>query len=551
MPYQNYDCERFSDLKQMLRTVANKNPDAPMWFDKQSGWDHPIRYRRFADDVEALSAELIAAGLGGEHVAMIGESGHAWARAFLAVACSGGVAVPIDKDLSPATIAELIELCDVRAVLVSERLTDKLAGVDADVRRIGFAELEAWADRGSRQIYYSGDHSLWQAPIDANSPCLLMPTRDDSGNRTAVMLSHANICFALSQISQMVSIGNKDRFFSAFPIYRLHGLLTGLLWPFSRGAAVTFSMDFHEMIDDMRALQPTALLGAQVLFERIYDKLWENIRRQGMENEIRLAIKTTDAIAGEKAKLTSKRSVFAQIHKTFGGELRVLIPCGGRLDCAVVSGLRALGFLPIAGLGTAETTGLISMNRDLYYRDGSLGLVTPDVLLDIADEGPDGVGEIRVRGKQVMMGYYNAPERTKQRVRDGWFYTGVRAYQDDDGFVHVVGMQKNAFMGAGGVWISPEVLEVLLAEIGQVRDAAILGYPLTGNGLDVVALIVPQDGVGEPELKRAIAELNASLTDYQRIREFVILDVPLERGADQQLRRGGLLALFEKEWQKG
>ena len=147
------------------------------------------------------------------------------------VGCSaiGPCCLPVDKDLNPLAIAELIAFCDVRAVMVSEPFADKLDAVDANVRRIGFSELQAWADRGSRQIYYSGDHSAWRKPIDPNSLCLLMPTRDDLGKRTAVMLSHANLCFALSQISKMVSIDAKDRFFSTFPIYRLHGLMLGLL----------------------------------------------------------------------------------------------------------------------------------------------------------------------------------------------------------------------------------------------------------------------------------------------------------------------------------
>jgi long-chain acyl-CoA synthetase len=324
--------------------------------------------------------------------------------------------------------------------------------------------------------------------------------------------------------------------------------MLGLLWPISRGASVSFSTAFDTLIDDMREWHPTVLLGSPILFERIYEKLWENIRLQGMENDIRLAIKTTDAISGEKAKLSSKRSVLSQIHKTFGGELRFMIPCGGSLDVTVASGLRALGFSPFCGLGTTGTAGLISLNRDVYYRDDSVGLVTPDVLLDIADEAPDGVGEIRVRGEQVTAGYYKSPEHTTRRIRNGWFYTGVRAYQDDDGFVHVVGMKKNAFMGKGGNWVSPEALEALLKDAPQVREAAVLGYPLSGEALEAVALIVPQDGCREAELKRVIAEINATLPTDQWIRDFVISDAPLERGANQKLRRGGLFERFDRAY---
>ena len=550
MPYQNYESERFSDLKQMLRTMVRRRSDRPILFDCQEDGQRAVSFGRFADDTESLACELVSAGLGNAHIAILGESGYAWTQAFFGVVCGAGVAVPIDKDLSSCTVAELIALTDVRAVIFSEEYASALSEVDASVVRISFSEMREWIDRGSRRLYYSGDHRLWNTQPDEAEICVLMPTMGDTGARAAVQLSHANLCTAVYEIAQMISIGEEDLFFSVLPACRIYGLVYGLLLPISRGVPSVFSTRTDRMIEDMRTVHPTVLIGSAVVYERIYRKIWENVRQKGIEAEIRVAIRTTDAMMGEKAKMSSKRQVLSQIHKIFGGNLRLMLSLGERPQAEIASGLRALGFAFLNGVGAPECSGLMAVNRDGHYRDGSLGLVTPGSLVDICNAQSDGIGEIRVRGAQVTAGYYNADQITSRRISDKWFYTGLLGSVDADGFLYAVGHKKNAIAVAGGYLVSPEMIETRLLAFAAVRDAAVTGYAMEDGKAVPVALICPADGVREIDLRAAVAELNATLPEYQRIAAFVTVNVPFGRTASGRLRRVGLSETFAAIYRK-
>ena len=441
-------------------------------------------------------------------------------------------------------------MTDVRAVIFSEDYAGALEELDESVIRIGFSELGAWIDRGSRRLYYSGDHRFRNTPLDRNAICVLMPTMDDTGARAAVRLSHANLCAAVFEIAHMASICETDIFFSVLPVHRIFGLVYGLLLPISRGAASVFSTRMARMIEDMRSLHPTVMIGSAAVYERIYTKIWENVRQKGIEAEIRMAVKTTDAIVGEKAKMTSKRQVLARVHQIFGGNLKLMLSMGEMPEAEVSVGLRALGFLFLQGLGMPECAGITVMNRDTYYRDGSVGLVTPEGVVDICNAQPDGIGEIRLRGEQVSVGYYNAPTLTERRFCGNWFYTGMLGYVDADGFVYAVGQRKNAIAVKGGFWVSPESLEARLRVLPAVRDAAVTRYAPNRDDAMPVALICPAEGIGQLELRAAVAELNASLCEYQRIGAIVTVDQPFGRTAGRKLRRVGLSETFAAIYRK-
>ena len=145
-------------------------------------------------------------------------------------------------------------------------------------------------------------------------------------------------------------------------------------------------------------------------------------------------IAVTNSIPNLKSKLNAKKMAFSSIHNTFGGNLRLLISGGSAATADTVKGFRDLGISVLQGYGITECSPVIALNRDTCFKDDSVGLCTPNALLDIADMEEDGVGEIRYRGEGVMVGYYRRPELTREVIHDGWFYTGDMGYLDADGF---------------------------------------------------------------------------------------------------------------------
>ena len=166
-----------------------------------------------------------------------------------------------------------------------------------------------------------------------------------------------------------------------------------------------------------------------------------------------------------------------------GGKLRIMVSGGAAIDPAILHGLHDLGILAIQGYGLTECAPIAAINRDTYYKDSAAGLATPHMLLDIYDVQDDGTGEIRLRGDNVMLGYYNQPELTAEVIRDGWFYTGDLGYLDEDGFLHITGRKKFVIVTANGKNVFPEELETYLCRSPFIAEAVVqFLYKRRGTG---------------------------------------------------------------------
>ena len=303
------------------------------------------------------------------------------------------------------------------------------------------------------------------------------------------------------------------------------------------------------------------MLCVPLLLETLYNKLWLNIRKNGLEGKVRAMIKATNAIPGERARMMAKKSVFRAIHKNFGGKLRIMASGGASVDPEILHGLRDLGLLTVQGYGLTECSPIAAVNRDTYYRDSSAGLATPNILLDIYDVQDDGTGEIRVRGDNVMLGYYGMPELTAEVIRDGWFYTGDLGYLDADGFLHITGRKKNVIVTANGKNVFPEELETYLCRSPFVAEAVVVGIPNEKKkDLDVVALIYPDaahfaEVYGKEytpeqiraELSRAVDEVNGLVQSYKRIVRFVPVKTEFPKNSSRKIKRIGLEKLATEE----
>ena len=236
----------------------------------------------------------------------------------------------------------------------------------------------------------------------------------------------------------------------------------------------------------------------------------------------------------------------------------MLISGGALSGTSTAKGFRDLGISVLQGYGITECSPVIALNRDTYFKDGSVGLCTPNALLDIAEMQEDGVGEIRYRGESVMVGYDRMPEHTREVIRDGWFYTGDMGYLDEDGFLYVTGQKKNAIDLGDGKKIFPEELETALCRSSYIKECIVIGYPDEKNKFThVVALIHPDRdalvqtyGAGvsraqiENAIQRVLAEVNGTVPSYKKIETFLIRDQAFPKTPMQRIKRAGLAETY-------
>ena len=551
--YQNYPTIVYENLKEMYHASAEAYGEKTLFMQKEDGVYREYSFRQYAEEVDALGTALCARGLMGKRILVSGENGYDWVRAYMAVICGVGVVVPVDKEIPAEEIANIAKESEASAILYSPKLAEKVEAIPAAVERICFTEFPAWIEDGRARIA-AGDRTFLDAKIDAHAMSALLFTSGTTGVSKGVMLSHRNICFNLSEMCQMLYIDDKDVFLSVLPIHHAYECTCGFLCQVYRGSTVAFSEGLRHITRNMQEVHPTMILCVPLLLETMYRKVWANIRKQGMEKKVKAAIKLTNAIPNEALRLSAKKKVFAQIHKSFGGKLRIMISGGAAVDPKIMKGLRDLGIAAYQGYGLTECAPLAALNRDTFYNDGSAGMATPNALLDIYDVQGDGTGEIRYKGDNIMLGYYKQPEMTAEVIRDGWFYTGDLGYLDKNGFLFITGRKKNVIVTSNGKNIFPEELETYLGRTPYVAESVVVGYMNPKKkDYDIVAIIRPDmerftEDYGtrytkdqlETEMKKAISEVNGIVQSYKRIETFVLREEEFPKNTSRKIKRAGI-----------
>ena len=550
--YQNYATHLYDDLKQLLRASAERFGERALLLQKRDRHFHATCYRRFAADVDALGTALLCRGWRGRRVLLLGENSTEWATAYMALICGVGTVIPIDCKLRTREIVRLAQKVGAEAIVCPDARAPKLR---AALPALDLLPLESLPDKiadGYRRIR-EGDRAYLDAAIDPDALCTVVFTSGSTDRARAVMLSHRNLCFALAEMCKMVYIDEEDLFLSVLPMHHVYETVCGFLCPLYRGAAVAFSEGFDRLTQELREVRPTVMLCVPLLTELLYRNLCTHIRRLGLASRVALQIKLTDSIPQREARVAAKRKIFASIHRFFGGRLRLIVSGGDRVDPSCLHGLRALGFTALQGYGMTECAALIALNRDTYPNDLAAGMSTPRTLIDVFEAEEDGIGEIRFKGDNLMLGYLDDPEQTARAVRGGWLHTGDLGMIDDEGFLYVIGRVEN-IIRVGGKKVYPEELEERLCKNRYVAEAVVIGHKTRGQKNEPIAVIYPDparlaalkrrhgalaEQVLELELRRALSEVNGAVLPHKRLAGFVLRATPFEKNvAGKLLRRG-------------
>ena len=537
------------NIREALRDSVRQFGDRPAFFQKMSGEWVTFTYSMFLDLVEGFGTELCRRGISGSPVIIMGEDSVEWGCAYMTVTGGLGVAVPVDSEIPPEELGSIAAGCGARAVIFSEKCRAKAESLDPSVVRICFSEIQGMSAAGQKKLH-DGDTSYVNLPIDRDALAVLIYTSGTTGMAKGVMLSHRNLCFDVAETAAMFRYTPDDVFLAVLPFHHAYPCSVTLLFPLFHGCAIAICQGLRYLTRDIQETKPTIIAGVPMLIETLYRKIMINVRRKGpnAERMVKTLMKTT---AGSR---TLKKYVFAQIHDSLGGRLRLIISGGAAIDPSVLKGLNDLGFLAVQGYGLTECAPLAAVNKDDVRKDASAGLSLPHGLLDIYDIRSDGTGEIRYKGENVMLGYYNNPEATADVLRDGWFYTGDLGYIDDDGFLFITGRKKNLIVTAGGKNVFPEELESFLCRNRFVAEAVVVSYPNENRGdLDIVAVIYPDaeafreaygtrytSGQVDGELSKAVDEVNASVQSYKHISCFVVRQTEFDKNTSKKIKRAGV-----------
>lgn len=521
----------------------------------------PITFNQAGQDIKAFGSYLMTQDLPIKRVAILGETRYEWYVTYLATVNGYGVVVPLDKELPDAELQSLLERSEATILVYSaakqkavDAIRDKVPGVTTYICMDQNDDAYFWdCLKEGNAIRAAGDLSYDKQEIDPEAMHILLFTSGTTARSKAVMLSHKNICKNLMAMCSMTYIDDKDVFLSVLPIHHTYECTCGFLCQFYRGSTVAVCEGLRYIVQNLQEAKATMILVVPLMLEMFYKRIMKSATADPkLARKFKFGLFLTRAL--RKIGIDKRRDVFARIHETFGGHMRLMIAGGAPIAPEVLRNMRDLGFFAIQGYGLTECAPILALNRDINFRDESAGLPLPGVDIKIINADENGIGEIIGRGDNVMLGYYKNEEATKAAIdEEGYYHTGDLGMLDKDGFVIITGRKANVIVTKNGKNIFPEEIEFLLTQNPLVQEVVITGVRNDKGDIDVVAEIFPSAEAiaNDPELQGEaltsekvkakieafVKETNHSLATYKYVRQVVLRDSEFEKTTSRKIRR--------------
>jgi len=444
-PYAYYEHKKLNNFKELLTlNLGNKKDEVAFIFNNAKKEEIKKTYNDFYNDVTLMS-NYLSNNYKNKHIALIGENSYNYLVLFFSIIISKNVAVLIDKDLSKEKIQELLKKSDSKVLFYSKDYCD-LDGLEKKYKSYFIEDIENII-KTSKDLSFKDNK--------AKNECrVIFFTSGTTGANKGVMLSEKNI---LSDIYGASSLFKPDGLvFSCLPFHHAFGLITSILKPFYYGVPVFLNHSLKYLTNELKSSAPNTMFVVPVFIENFYKQIWKNARLTKKDYMLKTMIKLSNSLL--KVGIDLRSYLFKSITKNFGGNLKYIICGGAFLDKKYVKWFRSIGIEILNGYGITECSPVLAVNRNEYYKDGSVGQVVRGATIKIENN------EILVKGDIVMLGYYKDEQATKEVMKKGYFNTGDFGYLDEEGFLYITGRKKNLIILSNGENISPEVIEEKLSK---------------------------------------------------------------------------------------
>lgn len=501
-----------------------------------------LTYGQFGDRVERLTEVFNKHGIKkGERVAILGNNMPNWAVSYFAITTSSRVAVPILPDFTAFEIANVIEHSESTVIIVSDKLNYKLSKniLENFTLVVNMDSLEVLSAKDELQYIVN------ELP-DPSDVATIIYTSGTSGTSKGVTLSHRNLVSQNYMANRLLPMFKEDVFFSILPLSHAYECSLGLILPFSRGAQVVYldgAPTPSLLLPALAEVKPTIMLSVPLIVEKIYKN---KIRPMFTKNWIMQVLYSIHFIRRVFHKIAGKK-----LCQTFGGRLRFFGIGGSKLDGVVERFLADAGFPYGIGYGLTETSPLLAGAIPGKVTWQSTGPQLPDIEMKILNPNKKGIGEIVVKGPNVMLGYYKDPETTATCfTEDGWFRTKDLGYIDKKRNLYIKGRKDNMIVGPNGENIYPEEIEAVINEHDLVLESLVINTKgkLTAmvhynyeqieklHTFNDEAVINMEQRVFEVK-KELLEYVNSRVNKSSRILDITEQAVPFEKTATQKIKR--------------
>ncbi|MBP8011852.1 AMP-binding protein [Macellibacteroides fermentans] len=538
----------------LIETSIKNHWDLPAFSDYEG---HTYHYKDVARRIEKFHIILEHAGIKkGDKVALVGRNSSNWAICFFGILAYGAVAVPILHDFKPDNIHHIVNHSESKAVLAAnsnwENMNDaKMPDVKLFMMLDNFSVIksknkETFTVRERINEYFGKKYprSFTSADVKyhVEKPEELAVLNYTSGTTSfskGVMIPYrslwSNTQYAYDNIP-FIHAG--DNFVCMLPMAHMYGLAFEILNGINKGCHIHFltrTPSPRIIAESFMNIKPTLILAVPLIIEKIIkSKVFPELEKPLTRFLLKVPFIEKKLLEIVAAKLTA----------SFGGNFKQIVIGGAGLNKDVENFLRSINFPYTVGYGMTECGPLIAYEQWDTYKAGSCGRVVDRMEAKIDSEDPvNAVGEILVRGTNVMLGYYKNPEATKSSfTKDGWLRTGDLGTIDEDGFIYIKGRSKTMILGPSGQNIYPEEIEQQLNNMAYVAESLIVSQ----NG-KLVALIYPdweqvdKQGIDHNKIEilmqENIKDLNELLPGYSKISGIKMYQEEFEKTPKRSIKR--------------
>lgn len=521
----------------------------------RKGEENDISYSQLSWHSAAAASYLLSIGIGkGDKVAIIGESSPEWMEMYLAVVIIGAIAVPILPDFPSRDMLSILKDSGAKAVAVNTKHYQKIEEAEGliTIRLDDLVHVPSVDnDFASSPGFALRMQKIRKKEIEASKPsegdtASIIYTSGTTGTSKGVELSHLNILRTADEATDVyVKLKKGEKVLSILPMAHVYEFTIGQVLPLMKGLEINFlgrQPAVSILLPALAEIRPHVMLSVPLLIEKVYKSAVLPV----LKGEGRIAKLARNPLTGSFVM----RTIGRKLKKTFGHRLKFFGIGGAPLDREVEDFLHKAHFPYALGYGLTETSPLVAGCGSKHSRQkpGFIGPVVKDDTVKLIDVNEEGVGEIAVKGVNVMKGYYNRPDLTSEVfTSDGFFLTGDLGYLDRKGRLSIRGRVKTMILGPGGENIYPEMIETLINNQDFVEESLVV--PADGGLLALIRIDINLMAErmkisfkeAEKEAEKYIASIrknvNSQLSAFSKISSAELQEEPFERTPTQKIKR--------------
>ena len=414
--------------------------------DKEISYENKT-YKKLLEDINSFGTKLYNLGLKDKRIAIVGRNRYEWVVAHLANLLGGIVSVPLDKELQVNELESCLERSKADVVVFDEKYIENIEKIKSrgktNVKEyICMSEKEGYNNfwdltKEGKKLIENGNQDFINAKIDENKMAILLFTSGTTSKSKAVMLSNKNIASNVYSMLLVEDIRKGDHNLAFLPFHHIFGS-TCIIVMLAAGVQTAFPDGLRYVAQNLKEYKVSIFVGVPLLIEAIYKKIEQGIEKQGKAKLVNSTIKLSNFLL-KVFHIDIRRKLFKTILNELGGHMRFIISGGAPLDKKVAKRFNELGIDLVQGYGLTETSPVIAAENYKKVKYGSIGVPMDNVDIEFENKDENGIGELKVKGPNVMLGYYENPEATKEVLKNGWFYTGDLGYIDKQGYIFITG----------------------------------------------------------------------------------------------------------------